>query len=199
MPRLSIGAMAAVICCFAWGPRTYAGQGEPSAPGRLMPGGWFQPATPPQRPPVPETAPSAQPSAPEPVLARGLPKPAPDDNPIPIRPRESPFGGATARHHSIGRSRRHRREPARVPMERFNSDSRAHVGAQIAQLRVSEPSQAADSFAGVPTAHLYCRRCKTLGRFRLAFGVVWGCRVCVIVGACDVYGDHQSNNHPPAY
>src|ERR1043165_2202652 len=86
MPRLSIGAMAAAICCIAWGPAIYAGQGEPSAPGRLVPGGWLQPATPPQPPPVPEAVPAPQPSAPEPVLARGLPKPAPEDNPITIRP-----------------------------------------------------------------------------------------------------------------
>jgi len=33
--------------------------------------------------------------------------------------------------------------------------------------------------------------------FWLAFGVVWGCRVCVIVGACDVYGDRQSKNNRP--
>ena len=37
-------------------------------------------------------------------------------------------------------------------MEKFNSDSPRHLGGRIAQLRVSEPSQAADSFAGVPTA-----------------------------------------------
>src|SRR5438477_5860726 len=49
----------------------------------------------------------------------------------------------------IGRSRRHRHV---VPMEKFNSDSPRHLGSRIAQLRVSEPSQAADSFAGVPTA-----------------------------------------------
>ena len=92
MPRVSIGAIAAVICCFALGPTIYAGQGEPSAPGRLVPGGWLRPATPPQSPTVPEAARSPQPSAPEPVLARGLPKSAPEDNPIPIRP---------ARAHSI--------------------------------------------------------------------------------------------------
>src|SRR5437762_13371119 len=37
-------------------------------------------------------------------------------------------------------------------MEKFNSDLPRHLGGQIAQLRVSEPSQAADSFADVPPA-----------------------------------------------
>jgi hypothetical protein len=66
--------------------------------------------------------------------------------------RESPFGGATARHHSPG-------EAAGTGANRTASRWKdsilirpRHLGGQIAQLRVSEPSQAADSFAGVPTA-----------------------------------------------
>jgi hypothetical protein len=65
--------------------------------------------------------------------------------------RESPFGGATARHYSSG-------EAAGAGANRSTAQSkgriliRRDIWRQIAQLRVSEPSQAADSFAGVPTA-----------------------------------------------
>src|SRR5437588_8352169 len=85
MPLRSTIAMTAIVCCLAWMPSIYA-ENEGSAPGRLVPGGWLQPATPPQPPPVAQTVRPDQASPPEPILASGLPKPAPDDNPIPIRP-----------------------------------------------------------------------------------------------------------------
>jgi len=51
----------------------------------------------------------------------------------------------------IGRSRRHRREPDRVPMEKFNSESARHIHGPDCQLRISHCSQATDSFPGLPT------------------------------------------------
>ena len=150
MPLQSTAAVAAIMCCLASAPSTYAGN-EGSATGRLVPGGWLQPATPPGPPPVAQTVRPDQASPPEPVLASGLPKPAPDDNPIPIRPVRA--RSAVPRPVIIHRAKPP--APARTgprPDGTFNSDSPRHLGGQIAQLRVSKPSQAADSFAGVPTA-----------------------------------------------
>src|SRR5205823_12792847 len=71
MPLRSTAAVAAIMCCLASAPSTYAGN-EGSATGRLVPGGWLQPATPPGPPPVAQTVRPDQASPPEPVLASGL-------------------------------------------------------------------------------------------------------------------------------
>ena len=134
-----------------------------------MPGGWFQPATPPQRPPVPETAPSPQPSAPEPVLARGLPKPAPDDNPIPIRP-------ARARAAAPRAVIIHRAKPPATGANRTASRWKNSIlirrdmwGARLLSCACPNHPKLPIRSPACRQHHLHCRRCKTLGRFRPAF------------------------------
>jgi hypothetical protein len=68
----------------------------------------------------------------------------------------------------IGRSRRHRREPDRVPMEKFNSDSPRTCGGLLSCACPNHPKLPIRSPA-CRQHHLHCRRCKTLGRFRPAF------------------------------
>jgi osmotically-inducible protein OsmY len=69
----------------------------------------------------------------------------------------------------IGRSRRHRREPDRVPMEKFNSDSPRHLGGRLLSCACPNHPKLPIRSPACRQHHLHCRRCKTLGRFRPAF------------------------------